>query len=260
MDTIPIKIELPAAVNEAFGPLAKGVGNTLASLWDITFGWIDNADQKIKYKRLQSLRAFKDSIESGVSNIPPENLCEPKISIIGPAFEASKYYFEESSLREMFAKLIVNSMNISTKSVVQNSFVEIIKQLSPTDAEIISYFKERSQHAVAKIVAEKKNSPEFLTLHPLLFFYKSRQEENRNETSISLINLQRLGLVEIDFEECFAESSAYSVYEDSPLRKVSPGLFSIANWPRDCCPDNYSVKKGIAKRTSYGSAFIDVCV
>ena len=56
--------------------------------------------------------------------------------------EASKYYFEEKELREMFSKLIVCSLNSSKSNMVHPSFIEIIKQLSSTDAILLKKISE----------------------------------------------------------------------------------------------------------------------
>ena len=255
----PIKIELPEVANEALKPLAASIGNTLSSLWDICFGWVDVSDEKIQHKRLLKLQAFKESLRNNISEIPEENLQEPSLSVVGPALEASKYFFEDEEVRSMFSKLIANSMNRDTASYIQVSFVEIIKQLSPFDAKIITYFKERSQHAIAKMHAVNTRG-EFLTVHDLLFFYKDLNESNRAKTMVSLTNLQRLGLIEIDFDESFRDSSFYEIYENSPLRIVSSTPLHIADWSMEESPSELTVFPGIAKLTAYGKAFIDSCL
>lgn len=46
MDKIPIKIEFPNLVTKTLSPLADKIGATLADLWDISFGWIENLPAK----------------------------------------------------------------------------------------------------------------------------------------------------------------------------------------------------------------------
>ena len=86
------------------------------------------------------LKNFKQELENSTSNIQEENLQEPKMSIVGPALEASKYYFDEKEIRDMFVKLIASSMDSTYNGLVQHSFVEIIKQLSPYDAKLFASF------------------------------------------------------------------------------------------------------------------------
>lgn len=58
----PIKIDLPDVANEALKPLAQSIGNTLSSIWDVCFGWIDMSAEKVQYKRQLALKSFKDDL------------------------------------------------------------------------------------------------------------------------------------------------------------------------------------------------------
>lgn len=46
MEDMKIKLELPDVANEALKPLAQSIGNTLNSIWNICFGWIDYTSDK----------------------------------------------------------------------------------------------------------------------------------------------------------------------------------------------------------------------
>lgn len=74
MEQIPIKLELPDIINKALTPLAQSIGTTLSSIWDITFGWVNNIQQKVQAKRLKALNEFKKSLEKNISDIPADNL------------------------------------------------------------------------------------------------------------------------------------------------------------------------------------------
>src|SRR5690625_5459440 len=89
----------PKFVDEAASPVAKRIGSTLSSVWDIVFGGVDSYAERKDYIRVQKLDNFKQELDEKVNNIPPENLTEPKLHILGPTIEASKYYFENDELR-----------------------------------------------------------------------------------------------------------------------------------------------------------------
>src|SRR5690606_2559977 len=86
---------------------------------------------------------YKKQVAQKIIEIDENNLQEPPISVVGPALEASRFYIEEQELREMFANVIASSMDKSKSNHVHHSFVEIIKQLSPDDANNIRLFKDR---------------------------------------------------------------------------------------------------------------------
>ena len=54
---------------------------------------------------------LRNSTLQEVATIPPENIQEPPLKILGPALEASKYYIEEEELRSMFAKILSSSFD-----------------------------------------------------------------------------------------------------------------------------------------------------
>ena len=115
-------------VNKLLVPVASSAGQTLQDAWELAFGGFGSFVEKKRAERMHNVEAFKKSLQNEVAAIPADQVCEPKLSVIGPALEASKYYLEEPELREMFAKLIASSMTTDTSELVHPSFTEIIKQ------------------------------------------------------------------------------------------------------------------------------------
>lgn len=276
MEPIAIKVEAPQLVNESLSPLAKGIGNTLQSIWDICFGWIDNTDEKIKYKRLIALNKFKEYIESGISEVPTEDLCNPKISVVGPTLEASKYYFEEEDIRNLFAKLIINSTNRKICDLIHPSFLEIVKQLSPVDANLFHALYCNSPIPVCKVF--RVDDPAFFSMTESFKWLGISEDEddsylefpNVNGTDLSrhhihldginfshlttersFDNLSRLGLVCIDYSNTIPnfpkESFLRNPEIQDALRKSTPEI------PINLIP-------GVCSLTKFGETFAKVCL
>jgi hypothetical protein len=66
------------------GPL-----QTLDDCWELVFGNFHLFVEKKRALREQDLNDYKSKIANEVIKIPPENLKEPELNIIGPAMEAS---------------------------------------------------------------------------------------------------------------------------------------------------------------------------
>ena len=266
MDNIPIKIEFPNLVTKTLSPLADKIGATLADLWDISFGWIENSREKVQYKRALSLDQFKESLEKGVSQIPPENLCEPKISIIGPAMEASKYYFEEKELREMFSKLIVCSLNSSKSNMVHPSFIEIIKQLSSTDAILLKKISEYNDFIPAigcSIVMKIKGlkvmgqAPQEKT-SPYTVTFPLDSQVSEQDQMVSLDNLNRLGLIQFKDLQ-LSGPSKYKFAKSTSLYKDSQKEFdTLAKNGAD--PDYIHIHRKCFGLTATGIRFCNTCI
>lgn len=96
-----------------FGPVSKSIGDTFGLVWDgVTAGLATWCSKKVM-ERDHNLELYKKELKKQIGDIPPENLQEPKMNVLGPAIEASKFYFEEKEYREMFSKLIAASFDSS---------------------------------------------------------------------------------------------------------------------------------------------------
>ena len=123
--------ELYPIVSGALSGLAaagalKGPIESLTQIWTLTLGrFSDDAYQKYKIKQAANLEKYANEVKSGIEKIPEENIQEPKMSVVGPAFEASKFYIEEDEIRGMFAKLIASSMD-KTQSINIHQFKSLV--------------------------------------------------------------------------------------------------------------------------------------
>ncbi len=223
---------------------------------------------KYKIKKDNDLEAYKQQIHQNISNIPSENLVEPPLNIIGPALEASKFYIDSKELRNMFAKLISSSMNIETKDFAHPSFIEIIKQMSPLDAEILTKFVNSNAIPMVKIRFENDlgNGVDFKT-HIL-----NNDSEAIDTISLSITNLIRLGIIDVSYMYRFVDKSYYSDFYKHPLYLHYQSLLDdsdFKNHMNDLVllgalpghpPNKVKIKEGRADLTPLGHKFISICL
>lgn len=246
MDENTITTILVSAATAFSTKAVEGPIQTFNDIWNGAFGY------KIKYWAKskeclaeQNYRKYISSIDEKVSKIKEENLQEPQLSIVGPALEASKYYIEEKEIRDMFANLIASSMDSTYNGIVQHSFVEIIKQLSPYDANLFKSFNE-----IEPLVSLVENTQEGGTISIIdnLYINKNFQDFKHNEISIN--NLMRLGLIHINEEKFFADNSRYEIYKQfAPIKNN----FASTKDSENCLKKIFSI-------TSLGKAFKEVCI
>lgn len=86
------------------------VAHTFGLIWKITLGrWDPKMESMVK----KNIEKYATEIDEQVSKIPDKDINQdPDISIIGPAFEASKYYVNRDDARKMFAKLIAAELDV----------------------------------------------------------------------------------------------------------------------------------------------------
>jgi len=97
-----------------------------------------------------SYETIKDFVSTKVSaklkNVPPENIITPDPIVAGPALEALKYTAHESTLRELYANLLASALDSDTADSTHPSSVELIKQLSATEAQILNFLSNRERY------------------------------------------------------------------------------------------------------------------
>lgn len=264
--SINISFDVNEAYNQTVGPLFDTASNTLIALWDISFGKIDHYRDMDQLKRKFELSEFKRELENKLNQIPSEHFEEPTISKVGPALEASKYYFEEEEIRSMFANLIASSMDSRKVNEVYPSFSEVIKQMNKLDAENLKIIYE-SVDSCSKIcqINLPINKGGFRSVFTNLFI-ENESTNDFNAISSSLSNLSRLGLVEIDYGKYYTNEDVYKSFESTtPFKNAINEQISynseFQHSPDD--PDAYGfpeIVKGLVSITPYGAAFCRICL
>lgn len=247
---------VPKFIDEAATPPARSVGNTLSNLWELGVGnhiklWV----QKQEIKQQQNIENFKKKLEEKTQSIPEEDLVEPKINIVGPAIEASKYHIDSSEIREMFANLIAASIDRKKVDRTHPSFVEIVKQLSPLDAQNIKLFDGHYQIPICEYRLINK-SREYQTRYTNVFL-KNKLVNNLNLIASSLENLARLGLIIITYDNFMTAEGIYDQFKNTKEYKALQNLLSTGQYP------NYTeieIRGGLTKTTPLGKDFIKICL
>lgn len=240
-------------------PTSKSIGENIGLLVDGVFGWLGVWGKKQKIKQDKYINDFKNTLVDEIEKVPPEHLKEPEMYVVGPAIEASKYYYEEAQFKEMFAKLIAASCDDRDNDKISPYFVEAIKQISHKEAMILTLFRDKKTSAlpivnyrlILKTIGEKYYE-KYVFIHD--------NPDNIRKYSDSLINLQRLGLVSLDFQNWLTDNNFYQIYKDNDFFKNTKQeiLKNIENPDFEC--RDFDIQKGILELTPLGKNFIDLCL
>lgn len=150
---------------------------------------------------------LKKELEKNLNRIPINKLKVPKMSIIGPAIEKSKYYVGEDIYRKMFAKLIASS--IDSQKEPHHSFVNIIEQLSPLDAKNLLAFKINNND---ENVNKKETIKEVDEYGNTTLIGHVNIPMNQLNTNIPNLNLHALPLVDVKYIN--KSGQIEQIYED----------------------------------------------
>lgn len=199
-------------------PVLKPIGEVLSFLpksLQVTLGgwskWLVNGEE--------SLTLTAEAIQEKIKKIPEEKLVEPEPYVAIPAIQQISYCQNSEELRELYANLLVASMNEDTKWDVHPSYVDIIKQLSPDEAKYLRHLPNL-----------------IYVLHPLIDvnFYVGEKAEGTNPIISNFTNynidklehpkricsyidnLARLNLIEIPPEQHLTNVNLYKALEEHP--------------------------------------------
>ncbi|MDF0480252.1 DUF4393 domain-containing protein [Vagococcus sp. PNs007] len=216
----------------------------------VGFNKLHEVAEKQRAKRDQNIKRYKEDIAQEIIKIPEENIQEPPLAIVGPALEASKYYIEEEHLREMFAKIIATSMDNRLDDKIHPSYIEIIKQLSHHDALVLKKIKKAklftgSPYPTMSMVLESEKGTK--TIFPLLVLFKGDYGFEKN--SISINNLERLGILKISNGTYAADENVYTPYYQN----------DVINSVLEKNPEMTLVKNSFSL-SNFGTNFINLCV
>ena len=246
---------LQETYKDIVSPSAKPVGIMLSLLpRTIRLGlskwekWVINGEE--------SLRLTAQALKEKVDKIPEEKQCEPEPYIAVPAIQQISYCYDSEELRELYANLLASSMNTEKKTTVHPSFVDIIKQLTPDEAKILSRMprtsvqnlplidvaikvKDGGEHACARNII----SPTFYDLC-----------EHPESMSGYIENLKRLQLIDIPSHQSLTDVTLYNVILESEMVKT---LKRTTVLPESM---EWKINKKTFNVTDFGVDFIQCCV
>lgn len=183
--------------------ISKTVNNVLLPLAAMNFA----CDKAKNYFQ----KTFQKDLLDKTSSIPQEDLVTPKAYIAGPTLQGIAYTHEEKDLKNMFLNLLSTSMNKKYADNAHPAFVEIIKQMTPLEANLVkTILKDHIPQPAVEIRRLNKNST-FTTLMSHLIPFSDSNNIDFAPSNLSAManNWIRLGLIEINYSIELNES-AYS--------------------------------------------------
>ncbi|WP_312637010.1 DUF4393 domain-containing protein [Oscillibacter sp.] len=238
---------IPRAINAALAPL---------DLW-IT-------------KREYNLEKTKKLIEAELENVDPSKIVSPEAYVAVPALQSIAYSMDSDELRAMYAKLLAKAMNTDYRDLIHPGFVEIIRQMSPLDADNLQIFKGGETLPVAeyRLIHVGTNYNVIQTN----VFLENVHVQDIDQQAASLSSLSRLGLISINFTQYVAskdgtpDGARYNRFEETDLyRRLSKKVQSPPEGgfvrPRDDrLISSVKITPGVVFTTPLGKTFIKACL
>lgn len=252
---------LGKAYDDLIHPSAQSLGNTISLLPRTVGVWLQGWERWV-INGEESIKRTIEAVGERASEIPEEHLVEPPAHVAVPAIQQLAYCYDSEELREMYAKLLLSSMDDRSSDLVHPGFVQILKELCPDEAKLLRSLarcREDGEIIVPtidlRVVYAKDVIP--YRYHSLVCSYSNCCEgvcENAEHASMYLGNLERLGLVrhtELSYED-FAD--VYAALENSDVVAKAKESFALDEGMK------FDFARGSYLVTDYGDCFIRTCV
>lgn len=248
-------LKVPGLLVEIYGDLARpgvrqvgkaldtvfGLGNTI--LWPII--WANERSKIYLEKNLEDYRKRLEQLpEDKIISVAPE---------IGVPIAEKLTYVRDDKLSDLYITLLAKASCVDTVSQVHPSFVNVINNLSPDDAQLLEYFVENGSMEFVNAKWENFAKNMYNIAGDLLIAPKHLSSLAFPQNVPAYIsNLAGLGLVSIHRDRTLYESDEYNVLE--------------AHWTSEFPPDSapelareLTFDHGSITITDFGAQFIDAC-
>lgn len=242
---------IPRAIKAAFSPVEK---------------WI--------LQREYSVKETQVLLEKKLQNVDPKKIVTPEAYVAVPAMQAISYSMDNEEIRDMYASLLAKAVNSDFKDDVHPAFIEIIKQLSPADAQFFKYLSKTAPVPICKVRHQMRivgldtyfmlgidgsNDNNFADLEYLgkdlasNFLSAHIDDLSDEQIYLSLSNLIRLGIVSTNYGSAM-EESLYHPFAEFPEIKAL-----LEQYPGDNENETVIVM-GTCELTPLGKQFASICL
>lgn len=189
---------------KALGTIGRTVNVALSPLRGFVWSWdqIESWLTETVTRKLEERKVSKDRIKTP----------DPDVAI--PAIEAMRY----TQLKEQYANLLATAMDSASSQEVHPSFVEILKQLTPDEAKIISFLPSHGRSApLINLRYELPGKGEFDIYQYASTIASDAGCSVESRVPQAINNLCRLGLAEVPAMRKLAEDNRYDRIRELPL-------------------------------------------
>lgn len=225
---------IPRTINAALVPLRQWIANKEYNLAET---------EKLLAKKLE--------------HVGEDKIVTPEPYVAIPALQAISYSMNSEELRNLYANLLSKAMHKDYNQVVHPAYVEIIKQLSPIDIQILNWFYNRVGENIVlpccnlvQLECNYRGKRVYEKYHTYETNIIGQDFASHDVQSLSIDNLIRLRLIESNYD-VYSDTKAYKHIKESNeyanTLLCHPGIKSLV-------PQYFSLNS-----TELGNKFFAIC-
>lgn len=252
---------LGKAYDDLIHPTASSMGKIVSFVPRTICVWLGGWERWLANGE-ESVRRTIDAVGERAIAIPEEHLVEPPEHIAVPAIQQLAYCYDSDSLREMYANLLLSSMDDRAAEFVHPSFVQILKEISPDEAKLLDTFvrEDLDNRATIPLIDLRIVPTDHLLPYKWKELVKGYNEcaigvcERPEQSLVYLGNLERLGIL----KRC--ESYTEDVEEEIKAFESCEAICSAKEkHPLEEC-ERFDIRRWSYQVTDFGANFIRTCV
>lgn len=270
------KLPIDKIYEDTIQPLAQATGTTIAMPVEALNAalskvkkWINEKDYSVKLQK-----ALYERLLRQLQDVSPEKIITPDRFIVVPLLRDMNYAIDSEVICQLYASLLATNMNSDTKNMAHPSFIQIIEQLSPLDAKAMDVvgFLKTYQPLIRIFACEEQpiqdermfacDMPEFGDAKkkiPLFSHYSfpiNGLETTAEERGFVIQNLNRLGLINIDYREHIINVEQYKPLYNDLLESSLYRNFMEETKQKGL---NLQLTDGYTSPTDFGRLFFSAC-
>lgn len=242
---------VPELYTDLIQPSAKETGKFIARIPRAINAALSGVDQWIE-KQEYNVEETKKLLAQKLENVSPDKIVPPEPYVAVPALQAISYSMNSDELRNLYANLLAKSMLTETKDSVHPAFIEIIKQMSPIDAQIFTIICKSELRPLINLQFKlNTGGRQYIQYHcSWIGAFPIKQ------IATSIDNLIRLGLIEIPSSMSYSNERIYDLVKKNPLFK------ELEQKTIDTIKEkgNINYEKTYINITDLSNLFFEICV
>jgi hypothetical protein len=199
-------------------------------------------------------KEFAENLSEKLNKIPLESIVEPQASVAAPIVQGLGFSAQEASLKEMYLNLLANSMDGREPNKAHPSFASIVGQLTPDEASFITGILRTGEvRSIVNLTRKaRKEAGHIPVVRHLINVAKNNEVYWGQDVAFKLDNLQRLGLVEIDYKEYLSHEKSYDWVEGHKVYLSAQQDLGDA--------EVLQIQKGVMRLTHFGEGFLKAVI
>ena len=263
-----INFNLPESSGELLQEAYQDVAKPAASATGQTIGLVPRGIRAILWpleKRIMEREFIREATEEllaqKLERFSSDKIVLPEDYVAIPALQKISYSMDSALLRNLYANLLAKAMYQPTKDFVHPAFIEIISQLSPTDAKLFQIICESPNTPLISLAAKEEDTTKIFGFTkgarilyeiPNMTAWEDFTYQNQQ---ISLANLERLGLLNCTTEKPYVDDSLYD-----PVRHTEEFQYFTSELKKRFPDNKVAEAKGFISISAFGRSFYDICI